>query len=92
MKKSRKMLALLEKIAALEKMERGKLCRMGERPHYNLQSWEDGKNAVRYVPRAEVAEVAEAIEGYQLFRELSEKYADEVIKQTRRAREKKKPK
>lgn len=86
------MSALLDKIGAIEKMERGKLCRMGERPHYNLQSWEDGKNAVRYVPRSEVAEVTEALEGYKRFRELTEKYADEVIIQTRRKRKKKKPK
>jgi len=92
MKKTRKMLNLLIKMAAVEKMERGKLCRMGERPHYNLQSWENGKNVVRYVPRGEIEEMAEAIKGYQLFRELCEKYADEVIKQTRLAWKKKKPK
>jgi hypothetical protein len=92
MQKTRKMLALLEKISSIEKMERGKLCRMGERPHYNLQSWENGKNVVRYVPGSEVAEVTEAIKGYQLFRELTEKYAEEVIKQTRRERQKEKPK
>jgi hypothetical protein len=72
MQKTRKILALLEKISSIEKMERGKLCRMGERPHYNLQAWEDGKNVVRYVTRAEVKEVSAAIEGYKLFRELTE--------------------
>ena len=81
---------LLEKISSVEKMERGKLCRMGERPHYNLQSWENGKNVVRYVPSDQVEEMREAIKGYQRFRELCEQYATEVIKQTRQKREKKK--
>lgn len=90
MKHTKKMKRLLEKVAQIERMERGKLCQMGERPHYNHQSWNNGRNVVRYVPKAQVHELQEDIAGYRLFIELTEQYADEVIKQTRREREKKK--
>ena len=53
MKHTKKMQALLERMAQIERMERGKLCQMGGRPHFNHQSWEDGKNVVRYVPSCE---------------------------------------
>lgn len=65
-------------------MERGKLCRMGGRPHYNHQTWRDGRNVVRYVPASQADFLREAIDGYQQFIKLAEQYADEVIKQTRR--------
>ena len=67
-------------------MERGKLCRMGQRPHYNHQTWQDGRNVVRYVPAKEMKSLQEAIAGYNQFMKLAEEYADEVIKQTRRER------
>jgi hypothetical protein len=92
MKTTRKMQKLLEQMAQIERMERGKLCAMGERPHYNHQTWQGGKNVVRYVPAGEAKFVTDAIEGYKLFTELVEQYVDEVIRQTRAAREKEFPK
>lgn len=92
MKPTKKMQKLLERIAQIERMERGKLCAMGERPHYNHQTWQDGKNVVRYVPADEAKFVTDAIAGYKLFTELMERYADEVIRQTRAEREKEFPK
>ena len=92
MKPTRKMQKLLEQMARIERMERGKLCAMGERPHYNHQTWQDGKNVVRYVPAAEAKFVTDAIEGYKLFTELVEQYVDEVIRQTRAERSKEFPK
>lgn len=80
---------LLERIAAIERMERGKLCRMTGRPHYNHQAWHNGRNEVRYVPADEVEALQKAIEGYQLFITLAEQYADEVIRITRRESKKK---
>lgn len=68
-------------------MERGKLCRMGGRPHYNHQTWQDGRNVVRYVPLGEKDFLQDAIDGYQQFMKLAEQYAEEVIKQTRRERQ-----
>jgi len=92
MKHTKKMKRLLERMEAIERMERGKLCQMGGRPHYNHQTWRDGKNVVRYVPKGEVEELKKDIAGYQLFAKLTEQYADEVIRMSRREREKKKPK
>lgn len=85
-----KMKRLLERMAKIERMERGKLCRMAGRPHYNHQTWRDGRNVVRYVPASEMEALQEAIEGYQLYIALAEQYADEVIRLTRREREKEK--
>lgn len=88
MKTTKKMQRLLEQMAQIARMERGKLCRMGDRPHYNHQSWQDGRNRVRYVPAEEMDFLQEAIDGYHQFLKFAERYADEVIKQTRREREK----
>ena len=90
MKITKKMQRLLERMAGIERMERGKLCQMSGRPHYNHQTWQDGRNVVRYVPKGEVTEFQKDIAGYQLFTQLAEQYADEVIRQTRRERKKKK--
>lgn len=90
MKYTKKMKRLLERMAAVERMERGKLCRMSGRPHYNHQTWREGRNEVRYVPKDEVAELKKDIAGYQLFTKLAEQYAGEVIRASRREREKKK--
>ncbi len=79
---------MLERMAQIERMERGKLCRMGSRPHYNHQTWRDGRNQVRYVPAEQAPFVQKAIEGYALFMKLAEQYADEVIEQTRKERQK----
>jgi hypothetical protein len=92
MNQTKKMKQLLERMAQVTRMERGKLCRMGGRPHYNHQTWREGRNVVRYVPTEETDFLQEAINGYQQFLKLAEQYADEVIKQTRREREKLFPK
>ncbi len=75
---------------AIERMERGKLCQMTGRPHYNHQTWSDGRNVVRYVRKEEAPELKKDIAGYNLFIKLAEQYVDEVIRSTRREREKKK--
>ena len=84
------MKGLLKRMAAIERMERGKLCRMTGRPHYNHQTWLNGRNEVRYVPAREATALQKAIEGYQFFVKLAEQYADEVIRITRQERQKKK--
>lgn len=65
-------------------MERGKLCNMTEKEHYNLQAWHEGKNEVRYVREEDRDAVEEAIEGYKLFSKLAVQYSDEIIQKTRR--------
>ncbi|MCK5862509.1 MAG: hypothetical protein KAH38_08490 [Candidatus Hydrogenedentes bacterium] len=71
-------------MASIERMERGKLCRMAGRSHYNLQAWRKGKNEVRYVRQEEVETLQEAIDGYNLFMTLAQQYADLIITRTRR--------
>ena len=87
MKHTRKMKRLLERMAAVERMERGTLCQMTGRPHFNHQTWRGGRNEVRYVPKSEVSQLRKDIAGYQLFTKLAEQYADEVIRMTRRRRQ-----
>ena len=83
-KQTKKIHPLLERMGRIERMERGKICRMTGRPHYNHQTWQDGRNVVRYVPVDDVASLQDAIDGYRLFMELAQEYADEIIERTRR--------
>ncbi len=79
---------LLQQIAQIQSMERGKLSVIKESasgPFYKLQARENGKNVTRYVPREQVPAVQQAIEGYKQFHTLTEQYADEVINQPRAA-------
>jgi hypothetical protein len=78
---------ILEKILAIKYMERGKLCRIIKKSgkiYYNHQTWENGQNVVKYVSEQKVAALKLAIEGYQQFIKLFERYADLVIKKTRK--------
>jgi len=80
---------LLQKIAQIQQMERGKLCVIRHGPHgpfYNLQSWENGRNVTRYVPRDQVAILEADIKAYEQFQALVEEYAQLVINQTRAIR------
>jgi len=92
MKHTKKMKRLLERMAAIERMERGKLCQMTGRSHYNHQTWRNGRNEVRYVPKDEVERLRQDIAGYQLFTTLADQYADEVIRMTRRNRQRQRSK
>lgn len=75
--------AILKQMARIQRMERGKLCPMGTRAYYNHQTWENGRNVVRYVPRQRVADLKKALAGYQLYLKLTQAYADEIIRRTR---------
>jgi hypothetical protein len=77
---------LLNQIAQIQRMERGKLRVMRQGPggaYYHLQSWENGKNFNRYVPRDQLPAYEEALAGYQKFQQLIEQYAQGVIQKTR---------
>ena len=79
---------ILKQIARIQQMERGKLCRMRKAPagnYYNHQTWEQGRNVVRYIPRDQAQNLRKAIVGYQQFLKLTQAYADEVIRRTRQA-------
>jgi hypothetical protein len=77
--------SILGRMAVIGRMERGKLCPMRGGRYYNLQSWEGGRNVVRYVPASEARAVAQAVEGYKKFMGLAERYADLVVQDTRTA-------
>jgi len=80
---------ILQEMAAIQQMERGTLCRMRKAPvghYYNHQTWEKGRNVVRYVPRDQIQNLKNAIAGYLRFLKLSQAYADEIIHCTRLTR------
>ena len=83
MRNTRTIRRLWERMARIERMERGKVCKMAGREHYNHQTWQDGRNVVRYVPLTRVASLQKAIEGYRLFMKLAQEYADQIIRRTR---------
>ena len=96
MRNARTLQRLLERMARIERMERGKVCRLTGRGQYNHQTWQDGRNVVRYVPADKAASLKEATEGYRVFMTLAEAYADEIIRRTRAqsaqaSKEKKRP-
>ena len=91
MTKTIKIHPLLKRIARIEQMERGKLCRLAGRPDYNHQTWQNGRNISRYVRPEEVAALRAATAGYRLFRSLAEQYADAIIRRTRAGRAKSAP-
>ena len=81
---------LLQRIAAIPAMERGKLSsysfkeRSGAAgPYYKLQHWQNGQNHTRYVPPDELAALEAALAGYAQYQQLTEQYAQLVIAETR---------
>ncbi len=83
MKQTKKMKKILDRMSRIETMERGKLCQMSS-GHFNHQTWQDGRNKVRYIPTDQAVFVKKAINGYTIFMKLANQYVDEVEKQTRR--------
>jgi hypothetical protein len=88
MKTTAKARRLLAQLAQIQEMERGKVCRMKDRDHYNHQTWQDGRNVVRYVHRDDVPALKRAIDGYNHFMRLVQNYADEIVRLSRQEREK----
>jgi hypothetical protein len=76
---------LLKQMARIQWMERGKLCQMGAGDYYNHQTWERGRNVVRYVSHPHLAKLQKAIAGYQQYLKLTQAYADQIILRTRQA-------
>jgi hypothetical protein len=74
---------LLEQIAAIPAMERGKLTPHSSGRHLKLQSWQEGKNHTRHVSADERPAVQSALAGYTQYRQLTEQSADLVIQETR---------
>lgn len=68
-------------------MERGTLCRMRSGPYFNHQTWQQGRNRLRYVPQSELAALRKAIAGYRRFLALTQRYADQIIRLSRAERQ-----
>ena len=83
---------ILEQIAQIQQMEPGKLCPMRGGRYYNHQTWQNGRNVVRYVPADQVSSLRKAIADYQRFLKLTQEYADQIIQRTRKRQEKALPK
>jgi hypothetical protein len=74
---------LLQQIAAIAAMERGKLSPHSAGRHQKLQCWQEGRNHTRHVAADELPAVESALAGYAQYRQLTEAYADLVIQETR---------
>ena len=74
---------LLQQIAAIPAMERGKLSPHSSGRHQKLQCWQEGRNHTRHVPADELPALQDALAGYAQYRQLTEQYADLVIQETR---------
>jgi hypothetical protein len=74
---------LLQQIAAIPAMERGKLSPHSSGRHQKLQCWQEGRNHTRHVAADELPAVESALAGYAQYRQLTEAYADLVIQETR---------
>ena len=74
---------LLEQMAAIPAMERGKLSPHSSGRHQKLQCWQAGKNHTRHVPVDELPALQSALAGYAQYWQLSEQYAELVIQETR---------
>jgi hypothetical protein len=81
--------SVLQQIAQIQKIEKGTICVIREGPkgpYYNHQCYENGKNVSRYVPRDQVEQFKQGIEGYQRFQILVEEYVHLMVEQTRAER------
>ena len=81
---------ILDQIARIQVMERGKLCPYQHKdrpadagPYYKLQCWEQGRNRTRHVRPEQLPLLQEALDGYARFQQLTEQYAQMLIEKTR---------
>lgn len=80
---------ILAELGEISSMEKGKLSPCSHRPtskaagYCRLQRWENGKNVSKHVTPDQVPALQEAIAGYQRGRELTDRYLDLVVAETR---------
>ena len=82
--------SILEQIAAISTMETGKLSSYippgrpaSTAPYFKLQSWSKGKNLTRHVRSEQLPQLQAALDGYALFRQLCDQYAELIVERTR---------
>jgi len=84
---------ILNEMAQIQSMERGKICPMTRKKvqdgkevaveYFNHQTWQDGKNICRYVKADELQAIKQAIEGRQRFEELADEFVEATVQMTR---------
>lgn len=82
--------SILQDIAQIQRLDRGTVSVIRQGPegaYYNHQCYENGRNVSRYLPGEQVAEVKEAIAGYQRFRQLIDQYVELMVEKTRAERQ-----
>ena len=80
--------SILDRMATIQRMERGTICPMQGGRFFNHQSWEKGRNVVRYVPAVDVPALRKSIQSYKQFMALAQNYVDLIVQQTRKESEK----
>ncbi len=96
MKPQERRAQILQEIARIDRMERGRLTaeyretvRNGKTvrtgPYFKHQRWEDGRNQSRRVPAAQAEQLRSDVEAYHHFETLSREYAQITIEMTREA-------
>lgn len=82
--------SILQDLAQIQRLDRGTVSVIRQGPegaYYNHQCYENGRNVSRYLPGEQVAEVKEAIAGYQRFRQLVDQYVELMVEKTRAERQ-----
>jgi len=80
---------ILEQIAAIPSLERGRLCEMrgkSGRVYHNLQFWNNGRNRCEYIRSEDLAAVDEAVANYRQYKKLTDEYAAAVERRTHQKR------
>ena len=82
--------SILQDIAQIQRLDRGTVSVIRQGPegaYYNHQCYENGRNVSRYVPGEQVADLKDAITGYQRFRQLVDQYVELMVEKTRAERQ-----
>ena len=74
-------------MSEIRNMERGKVCKLKGRKGFNHQTWQKGRNIVKYIHSEDIPDIEKDIKQYYHFMDLVEKYADEIIKHSRKERD-----
>ena len=81
--------SILQDITQIQRLDRGTVSVIRQGPegaYYNHQCYENGRNVSRYVPGEQLADLKDAIAGYQRFRQLVDQYVELMVEKTRAER------
>jgi hypothetical protein len=82
--------SILQDITQIQRLDRGTVSVIRQGPegaYYNHQCYENGRNVSRYVPGEQLADLKDAIAGYQRFRQLVDQYVELMVEKTRAERQ-----